>query len=258
MAHTRRHFLKAGAAAVALAAWPSLRRAFADSSLPNERPGDASDLAALSQAFERAHHQLRPLLVLIIPEDDGKKYERGHLLGTYLNHASDRQLAPLGQVEVVCAKMASVRAKLPAVGPGEPLMILLDPLSSKSRRIDPKLKTDPPYSPFRAMDTDARKRSEEAETQRIVGNLHTIAAAVAAALPPVPPTEVAALAAQAKAQLRVRPPRGSRWADGSGCGSIIEGEKDQLSPACGMGHVPELSRRFLYFFAPTPRHTKAG
>jgi hypothetical protein len=45
---------------------------------------------------------------------------------------------------------------------------------------------------------------------------------------------------------------GSRWAQASGCGTVVEGEEDQLRMACGMGHVPEKARRFLYFYAKTP------
>lgn len=57
------------------------------------------------------------------------------------------------------------------------------------------------------------------------------------------------LARVVEARLRRVPPSGSRWAVSSGCGTRIEGETQQVMVACGMGHVPEKSARFLYFFA---------
>jgi hypothetical protein len=43
---------------------------------------------------------------------------------------------------------------------------------------------------------------------------------------------------------------GSRWASGGGCGISIEGDTSdgRFAVACGMGHVPERSARFLYWF----------
>jgi hypothetical protein len=55
------------------------------------------------------------------------------------------------------------------------------------------------------------------------------------------------------ARLRRVPPSGSRWAVSSGCGTRIEGETEQVMVACGMGHVPAQSARFLYFFAKQER-----
>jgi hypothetical protein len=45
--------------------------------------------------------------------------------------------------------------------------------------------------------------------------------------------------------LRTRPPAGARWAHSGGCGVRIEGHKERHAIGCGMGHVPERSRRFL-------------
>lgn len=47
--------------------------------------------------------------------------------------------------------------------------------------------------------------------------------------------------------LRSRVP-GSKWANSGGCGTRIEGEEQRVMVACGMGHVPAKSSRFLYFF----------
>lgn len=45
--------------------------------------------------------------------------------------------------------------------------------------------------------------------------------------------------------LRTRPPTGARWANSGGCGVRVEGHKQRHAIGCGMGHVPERSRRFL-------------
>jgi hypothetical protein len=45
--------------------------------------------------------------------------------------------------------------------------------------------------------------------------------------------------------LRTSPPAGARWATSGGCGVRIEGHKERHAIGCGMGHVPERSRRFL-------------
>lgn len=59
-------------------------------------------------------------------------------------------------------------------------------------------------------------------------------------------TELAELAVQ---RHRQEPPGGAKWATSSGCGVSVEGEVGLgMMVACGMGFVPELSRRFLYFF----------
>lgn len=56
------------------------------------------------------------------------------------------------------------------------------------------------------------------------------------------------LAAAARDQLvRARPPKGSAWARTSGCGVHVEGASEQAAVGCGMGRVPERSRRFLEF-----------
>jgi len=43
-------------------------------------------------------------------------------------------------------------------------------------------------------------------------------------------------------------PTGARWAKHSGCGITIEGEARNVRIGCGMGHIPEGTRRFLVFY----------
>jgi hypothetical protein len=62
----------------------------------------------------------------------------------------------------------------------------------------------------------------------------------------------ALLVASVGARTREKPPLGAKWALSSGCGVSIEDpepeDRNRLAVACGMGHTPKRSRRFLYFF----------
>lgn len=59
----------------------------------------------------------------------------------------------------------------------------------------------------------------------------------------------ALLSAAARIRLTDRPVDGAPWARGGGCGVHVEGASDNHGMACGMGHVPTKSRRFLMFYA---------
>lgn len=60
----------------------------------------------------------------------------------------------------------------------------------------------------------------------------------------------AVLARAARVRLVEQPPAGAKWATSTGCGVDIEGESSSSGGTpCGMGHVPRLSRRFLYFYS---------
>jgi hypothetical protein len=62
----------------------------------------------------------------------------------------------------------------------------------------------------------------------------------------------ALLAVAVHLRLTNRPIDGAPWARGGGCGIRIEGDDSPSMMACGMGHVPALSSRFLHFY--TERH----
>jgi hypothetical protein len=68
---------------------------------------------------------------------------------------------------------------------------------------------------------------------------------------------IAALAASARAKVKAVPPAGSVWATSGGCGVSYElpgGADPSAGIACGMGHVPEISRRFLHFYTAEERN----
>src|SRR5262245_7597320 len=122
----RRDFLTTIGASAALAAlWPRLiREAFADASF--DAPGAKKTAPGLPSAVSRAQAANKPLFAIVIPADDGKKWERGGVWGEYLNHGSAAEIAPLGSVEVACATMKDLEKLAPDVK-GEPLAVLVRP-----------------------------------------------------------------------------------------------------------------------------------
>lgn len=60
---------------------------------------------------------------------------------------------------------------------------------------------------------------------------------------------LAVLASYARENARLNSPAGSLWGESTGCGTRVEGLGDRnLMVMCGMGHVPHLGRRFLFFY----------
>jgi hypothetical protein len=82
--------------------------------------------------------------------------------------------------------------------------------------------------------------------------LEAVALAEAAAQTPQSAALTARLAVLARHRLKDARVPGSRWGTYHGCGTHIEGEEEQLTIMCGMGHVPAKQARFLYLFAKLP------
>jgi hypothetical protein len=89
-----------------------------------DKPPHSNDV--LRSAIARAKRAGRPLLVFVLPTDDGLKGDRGTTFGSFLNHAPPAALGPLAMVEVACATTEEIRAVVPSAGAGEPLMYLVD------------------------------------------------------------------------------------------------------------------------------------
>lgn len=231
----RRGFLKTS---VLLVAPLFIRRAFGDQSVPGDDGGEV----ALRAGLERARRSASQALVLVVPEKDGQKWERGRAFGEWLNHGTDAELAPLAGYEVVCATMKAVR-KVAEVS-GEPLMVTIDPRTGTARALDAKL---PAYDEFLGESTsrEARNRREEATARRRIATLARLVAA------PLAAGDVAQRARQVRETLVHGRVPGAKWANASGCGTQIEGE-DGPDVSCGMGHVPAKSHRFLYFATRRP------
>jgi len=192
--------MKRRAFVVALAAAPWwIRRAFGDASVGGERATGTTPARATAG----------PTLVFVVPRDESARWERGAAFGDYLNHGSDRDLAPLALVDVVCAPAADYGID------GDPWMLLVD-----------------------------------GRSVRIVGVATTradkIAALVRKALP-LHGESAALLAAAARERYVKKAPRGARWGRTTMCGNEYEEGPSEMVD-CGMGHVPEPSRRFLDFY----------
>jgi hypothetical protein len=298
----RRRFLGATAGLAATALWPGwLKHAFGERDLP---PDPDPRSPGLASAYRRAQSLGKPLLVLIIPQDNADRYHRGRAFGELINHGGDAALATLALCEVVCAPMSEVLSFTTLHGNAEPLMVLLetDEPSPRARMIDAALADRADFAGRRAQDWEATQRAEETAIEQRIQTLTQLLhrallpdsgalerralqsrnrleaseiAAVeratlegrdlrialvdrAAALVALAakqreaahePMYVALLARAAAARLRNQPPPGAYWAVASGCGTTVEG-REELSRmfACGMGHVPAKSQRFLYFY----------
>src|SRR5258708_1436022 len=127
----RRHFV--GSAIAGAALWPAwLREAFAEGAAceapavgQGPKPSVTRSAAAVGEAFRKANHFGRRLLVIVIPADDNQKRDRGDVWGELLNFGTDVQLAPLSSVEAVCATMADLKTVVPNAETGEPLFLVV-------------------------------------------------------------------------------------------------------------------------------------
>ena len=234
-----------------------LRRAFADASLGQPvTPSAGPD--RYREALSRARAAGRPLLVLVIPDDDGEKRSRGQAFGEWILHGDDVYVASLAQVEVVCLRRAEVDVE--PYGPGDPLMVLVRG----------------PGAPHAELHADLflpRRRDEEAQFRRRVAILGDWLREALGSMAP-PSARAPELAALARARLSNDAPPGAHWARCSGCATHIEPTREEkeakerkrrealrrgvitidpiVAIGCGMGSVPEKSRRFLYLFAKVP------
>ncbi len=197
----RRAFL----AGLAAAPW-WIRRAFGDASVggaPSLRPA-------------------QPTLVLVVPRDENARWQRGAALGDWLNHASDRDIAVLALVDVLCAPAAAYGRS------DEPIFLGLGlpPEPGRVRAVSGPVPADPLQRAVR-LGAMARQATDH--------SMH------------LDPRSVAELARTARQRYVRKAPRGARWGRTTMCGNEYEeGPAEQVD--CGMGHVPEASRRFLDFY----------
>jgi hypothetical protein len=238
----RRQFVGAASAGLAAALWPSMvREAFAQ-----EEGCDGSPLARVAlvaAAFRRARASGRPLLIFVVPAEDGAKWRRGEVFGELINHGSDRDLAPLAGAEVVCATMEDLRRLVPNVGTGEPLMVLVRPdkVPATARQLDVELA---PPADWDGSWEEHQRKEDEVSDKHIAAMGDLLRRSLGD-----PGKRAATLAAEVRARLKDKPPPGTKWAHSAGCGVDIEGERDQMMVSCGMGSVPKKAQRFLYFFS---------
>ena len=297
----RRSFL-VGSAAAALTTWPAwLARAFDPDSACKD--GEDERVQGLFDGYRAARRAGKPLLVLIIPQRDEDKWERGQQFGQVLNYADDPTLAMLGLVTLGCAtKQELARLVQLDADADEPTFVTVDtairPALARAYRVEPAAAV-PDRWEWQGKPEDyegAEDRAIDAQIAAFSSALKTAIAAATAGSKPGPTRYeseqlarailsgggevdnaavlraastlyqraqasaaadraklIAGLAAAVRAEVVSRPVRGSQWASSGGCGVTIEGlaDDEQHMVACGMGHVPARSARFLYFFTRT-------
>ena len=223
-------------------------------------------------ALLRAQNQRGLLAVFIVPEDDNAAFHLGHQLGSFLMHGRQEALTALGLAEVACMRMTELRALVPNVPDGEPVLVLIDTAASPMGvtasegplpppyvwTLPPELaeldipEEDPRYVPWRRAQCEAEERRVE---EGIVAVASVILRAFALPVRASSPAQrvQALLRTRALAQLSVS---GGAWARSDGCGIEYERRRTDHSPrvihlseACGMGYVPERAQRFLYFYS---------
>jgi hypothetical protein len=167
-----------------------------------------------------------PTLVLVVPKDAQQRWDRGTAFGEFLNYGRDRDLAPLGAIDVVCAPAARFGIA------GDPLMLYVE--HGRIWQIDGVL---PQYGGF-ALDAGAEATAKE----RI-----ELLSALIREVVPRPKLPIAQAAGRARARWVNHAPPGGRWMHAESCGSSVEGEERGDMPDCGMAHVPAASARFLDF-----------
>ncbi|MBN8612859.1 MAG: hypothetical protein J0L92_19850 [Deltaproteobacteria bacterium] len=246
----RRGFLLSTSTAIgAAAAWPALvSNAFAQDRVPED-----GALAGLSEAYRTAQRSARPLLVLVIPDDNGARWDRGSALGAFLNTGSDAAMVAVGSCEVTCATMTVLRQLVPQAPAGEPLMVLVDPtrVPAVVSAIDPALPAEIPFPAGDANQWDAHYAQLDARVDQQVAAIEgALLEALRARSSSMSSAQRDAARARAVDTYRAHRIRGSYWANQSGCGVHVEEVPVTGGIGCGMGHTPVRARRFLYFFAP--------
>lgn len=247
----RRQFISAMVPAAAALSLPSfLSDAFAkepycgakDKNDRRKKQAVLGEMAAVANAFRTASKNRKPLLVFVVPKDERLQYDRGLAYGELLNYGSDADLAPLADVEVVCAPMRALRRIVPGVAEGEPLMVLIraDALPATSRHLNADLKN---------VSTALRNHTEQHELDKVIEErISTLARLIREGVGDNK-HRIAARAALARERFKVKAPAGTQWAKSYGCGILFEGEEDNARVGCGMAFVPAKSSRFLYFYS---------
>jgi hypothetical protein len=258
--------------------------------------------AACARTGSGANAQLeagdRPRLVLHVPDDLVRRERLGPILGLFLLHGADAELAPLATCDIECATTLQLDyrgfdlGKVHAVlfVPGEPSIVALEgsfsfedlyaategePTREWSNQLLDKLlrertkannawiaaqlaKVLGPGS--RAFELGcARERERQGDLP--AGQRPSVECALAtpflsiaqAALDSSQNVEWNGLLASiVRERWTTASPKGSSWASSHGCGTTFESPPPadvRVVMACGMGHTPELTRRFLYLFS---------
>jgi hypothetical protein len=191
----------------------------------------------------------RPLLLVLVPKDESAGYLRGRMIGGVLNHGGDAVLADLAGVDLVCSTADRLPAEARSAAAGDPWFVLLtrDGETVRAQPFTPDVPPEPPHFPRGETTWEQVNAGAQAGIDALAAALHGFLAPSVA----VPAGESSLRAAEARKRYVTKPPPGAHWASSGGCGTTIEGvSRNQQGPmvGCGMGMVPEVSRRFLHFY----------
>jgi hypothetical protein len=235
--------LLGGAAGAQLAAWigscaergasqeAGATPADAERSAPRESgaasPEAEPSASLVGEAWARARALGRPLVVLVIPADPDLRWEHGRAFGHLLQYGSEDALARIAGCELVCAETAQARmalAGVPGVPDGECAALVV--AQGRAAALNADLTVPSHWG-------DAYERGVRDRIARLESAL-------------VPLLDDAARDDPRRYQDAVPP--GAAWATDTGCGIRIDGEKDLSAMlACGMGSIPVVAQRFLYY-----------
>ncbi len=226
------------------------------------------ELRRLSEAWAAAADASRPLLILVLPEDMGASWRRGHVFGEWLVHGPAEDLAMLSALTLVCARPQEVRRMLPTVLE-DAWMVLAHPAGALgSPRFVRVAVEDLPDGFYRGRPEGAESWTREQRAawedegidRRIAGTstafrvLMEVPPGVSASLnsDTEDPTEGSTgdrAGDSARREILGVDPPGARWASSHGCGvRYIHAEDRGVAFGCGLGHVPARSSLFLSYY----------
>lgn len=171
-----------------------------------------------------------PALLWILPVERTRWSVVGQVFGEWLETMGESDRARLAGLSWAMTPWAAAREALGLEGPPPDLVLVREgvhPLKVSW----PKA---PPLSPGSFESVYARQDAQN--MARIAGNAQAIDQVLWPLLWGLPAVGTS---------LAARAPLGSCWAQATGCGTILEGRDQQNRMDCGMGYVPQGSRRFL-------------
>jgi hypothetical protein len=191
----RRNFLQRtgiGLAAVSLPGWLQACRQESASApgepqanpAPTGASGQVSSSISALEALTVATKRGRPLLVFIVPLDPRARFERGELVGVYLNRADEAGMADLASCEIWCATSAEMRTQLASTPDVDDsaLAVLIETDGSTSSVVKGPTPQDLPADSAQRSLESAQAEAATARNAVVYARLHEVIAPNAATM----------------------------------------------------------------------------
>ncbi|TAJ11195.1 MAG: hypothetical protein EPO68_14690 [Planctomycetota bacterium] len=220
--------------------------------------------ATLFDAWKLAREHKRTLLVVLgRPKPLSFPTEHERAFGTLIEHGADEHVAVLHAFELAFASGADVERVFRVACSSEAMFAVVEdaPDGPRVRSALPSLPAMPHPNPAPndvAFDLAVWEpefvSAERAQHAALIAALRELQSTdvLAAELAPFAADgakraeRLAGLADEVRERWAKTPPAGARWGRDNGCGGDIEGGYSSMD--CGMGYVPEPSRRFLIYY----------